>query len=167
MLGVWIREARASKAGFPSGAWEPVETSAAWESVPTRWQVELVFKRLKSLLDLDLLRTQKDSLLGKVWITGKLLYATVIERHVYKRFGHDWNQFDQIRMTTPWRLLKVVRSLINSWIIETHRWCLANQSDCFKVLMERPRRRALQVLPAEVASLLKLSNKLNQCTNII
>ena len=28
------REARASKAGFPSGAWEPVETSAAWEPLP-------------------------------------------------------------------------------------------------------------------------------------
>ena len=47
----------------------------------TRRQVELVFKRLKSLLDIDLLRTQQDSLLGKVWITGKLLYAAVIERH--------------------------------------------------------------------------------------
>ncbi len=141
--------------------------STVVELYRTRWQIELVFKRLKSLLDLDLLRTQKDSLLGKVWINGKLLYATVIERHVYKRFGHDWNQFDQIRMTTPWRLLKVVRSLINSWIIETHRWCLANQSDCFKVLMERPRRRALQVLPAEVASLLKLSNRIKLCTNLI
>lgn len=152
---------------FTTVSEEIMAASAVIELYRTRWQVELVFKRLKSLLDLDLLRTQKDSLLGKVWITGKLLYATVIERHVYKRFGHDWNQFDQIRMTTPWRLLKVVRSLINSWVIETHRWCLANQSDCFKVLMERPRRRPLQVLPAEVASLLKLSNKLNQCTNII
>jgi hypothetical protein len=36
-----------------------------------RWHVELAIKRLKSLLDLDALRTQRDSLLGSVWILGK------------------------------------------------------------------------------------------------
>ena len=36
-----------------------------------RWQVELAFKRLKSLLDLDALRTQQNSRLGEVWIRGK------------------------------------------------------------------------------------------------
>jgi len=102
-----------------------------------------------------------------VWIAGKLLYAVVIERHLYKRFGHDWSQFDQVRKTTPWRLLKIVRSLINSWIIEAHRWRQANQSDCFKVLMERPRRRALQILPSEVASWLKLSDKLKLSVGVI
>ena len=138
-----------------------LEAAALIQLYRTRWQFELVFKRLKSLLDMDLLRTQKDSLLGKTWIAGKLLYATVIERHLYNRFGHDWNRLDQVRVTTPWRLLKIVRSLINSWISETHRWCLANQSDCFKVLRERPRRRTLQTLPSEAASWLKLANKLN------
>ncbi|MGH8551035.1 MAG: transposase [Methylococcales bacterium] len=34
----------------------------------TRWQIELMFKRLKSLLDLDALRTRPKSLLGEVWI---------------------------------------------------------------------------------------------------
>lgn len=148
---------------FTTVSKEVLEASTVIRVYRTRWQVELVFKRLKSLLDLDLLRCQKDSLLGQVWITGKLLYAAVIERHLYKRFGHDWNRLDQVRMTTPWRLLKMVRSLINSWIIETHRWHQANQSDCFKVLMERPRRRALQTLPSEAANWLKLSNKLKLC----
>lgn len=133
----------------------------------TRWQAELVFKRLKSLLDLDLLRTQQASLLGQVWITGKLLYAAVIERHLYRRFGHDWNRFDHVRMTTPWRLIKIVRALVNSWIIETQRWCQANQPDCFKVLMERPRRRTWQTLPSEVASWLKLTNKLKLNARVI
>jgi IS4 transposase len=50
-----------------------LEASTVIPLYRTRWQVELVFKRLKSQLDLDLLRTQKDSVLGKVWITGKLL----------------------------------------------------------------------------------------------
>lgn len=138
-----------------------LEASTLIELYRTRWQVELVFKRLKSLLDLDWLRTQKESLLGQVWITGKLVYAAVIERHLYHRFGHDWHRFDQVRVTTPWRLLKMVRSLINAWISETHRWCPAKQSDCFKVLRERPRRRTLQALPAEADRWLKLANKVN------
>ena len=34
MFGFWTREARASAAGFPSGAWEPVAWEpVAWESV--------------------------------------------------------------------------------------------------------------------------------------
>ena len=152
---------------FTTGSEDVLEASAIINLYRTHWQVELVFKRLKSLLDLDLLRTQQDSLLGNVWITGKLLYAAVIERHLYKRFGHDWNRLDQVRMTTPWRLLKIVRSLINSWILEMHRWCQANQSACFKVLMECPRRRTLQTLPSETTSWLKLANKLKLNTNVI
>ncbi len=148
---------------FTTVSEDALEASTVIELYRTRWQVELAFKRLKSLLDLDLLRTQKESLLGRVWITGKLLYAAVIERHCYKRFGHDWNRTDQTRLTTPWRLLKMVRSLINSWIIETHRWRQANQSECFKVLMERPRRRTLQTLPSEATRWLKLSNNLKLC----
>lgn len=112
---------------FTTVSEDVLDASTAIRLYRTRWQVELTFKRLKSLLDLDLLRSQKESLLGQVWITGKLLYAAVIERHCYQRFGHDWNRVGQIRLTTPWRLLKVVRSLINSWIIETHRWRQANQ----------------------------------------
>lgn len=145
---------------FTTVAEEILKASAVIDLYRTRWQVELVFKRLKSLLDLDLLRTQQASLLGQVWITGKLLYATAIERQLHKRFGHDWSRFDHVRRTTPWRLIKIARSLVNAWIIETQRWRPANQPDCFKVLMERPRRRTLQTLPSEVASWLKLTNKL-------
>ncbi|MDD5462918.1 MAG: transposase [Methylococcales bacterium] len=58
---------------FTTVSEDVLEASTALNLYRTRWQVELVFKRLKSLLDMDLLRTQQDSLLGKVWITGKLL----------------------------------------------------------------------------------------------
>jgi len=144
-----------------------VDGSAVIKLYRTRWQVELAFKRLKSLLDLDLLRTKQDSLLGKLWITGKLLYAVVIERHLYKRFGHNWNRLDQVRITTPWRLLKIVRTLIDSWIHEIERWRPANQRACFEVLRERPRRRTLQNLPSEVVNWLKLCNKLAANNNVI
>lgn len=43
-----------------------------------RWQVELVFKRLKSLLELGHLR-KKDTESARAWIYGKLLVAFLIE----------------------------------------------------------------------------------------
>jgi hypothetical protein len=44
-----------------------------------RWQVELSFKRLKGLLDLDALRA-RTSTLAQVYLLGKLLGAALIER---------------------------------------------------------------------------------------
>ena len=43
-----------------------------------RWQVELAFKRLKSLLDLDALRA-RDKRLARAWIYTNLLAAFLIE----------------------------------------------------------------------------------------
>lgn len=43
-----------------------------------RWQVELAFKRLKSLLHIDELRA-RDSLLARAWLWAHLLFALMIE----------------------------------------------------------------------------------------
>jgi hypothetical protein len=116
-----------------------------------RWQVELVFKRLKSLLGLDELRTRRKSVLGEVWIRGKLLYAVVIERLLHRQMGRDWSRMDQPREATPWRFLKIVRGQVDAWILDAARWREENWPLCFDVVKERPRRRALQTLPARVA----------------
>jgi hypothetical protein len=115
-----------------------------------RWQVELVFKRLKSLLGLDELRTRRKSVLGEVWIRGKLLYAVVIERLLHRQMGRDWSRMDQPRKATPWRFLKIVRGQVDAWIIDARRWRRENWPLCFDVVKERPRRRALQTLPDRV-----------------
>jgi len=39
-----------------------------------RWQIEMAIKRLKSLLDIDKLRS-KEGLIAEIWLNGKLLYA--------------------------------------------------------------------------------------------
>jgi hypothetical protein len=116
-----------------------------------RWQVELVFKRLKSLLGLDELRTRRKSALGEVWIRGKLLYALVIERLLHRQMGRDWSRMDRLREATPWRFLKIVRGQVDAWIIDARRWRSENWPLCFDVVKERPRRRALQTLPSRVA----------------
>jgi hypothetical protein len=52
------------------------ETALSWYEA--RWQIELVFKRLKSLLQLGHLR-MKDTQTARAWIHGKLLLAFLIE----------------------------------------------------------------------------------------
>jgi hypothetical protein len=58
-----------------------------------RWQIELMFKRLKSLLDLDTLRQERPPG-AKAWIEAKLLVALITERLLdegrsFSPWGHD------------------------------------------------------------------------------
>ena len=47
-----------------------------------RWQIELVFKRLKSILAYDELLTRKDST-SQAWLWCKLLTAAICETYIY------------------------------------------------------------------------------------
>lgn len=129
----------------------------------TRWQVELAIKRLKSVLDLDRLRTQAKSALGELWMHGKLLYALVIERRVQKGSLNQGVRLDQPRQATPWRLMKMVRNQVDAWILEVHRRQEAHWPSCLQVLRERPRRRALQTLPEPVIQLHEAYRELGLC----
>ena len=103
------------------------------------------------------MRAKQGSLLGEVWIHGKLLYALVIERRLHKRFDYDWNRLDQPRLATPWRLLKRLRDEVNACILEVHRIREDNRSSCFEVMMERPCARQLQTMPARVTEILGMA----------
>ena len=48
-----------------------------------RWQIELVFKRLKSILDYDKLQTKTD-LTSRAWLHCKLLTAAICELYVQR-----------------------------------------------------------------------------------
>lgn len=133
---------------------DAVEGSAVLALYRCSWQVELMFKRLKSLLDLDHLRTQQHSALGTVWILGKLLYALVIERHIQHQSPADWDRLDQPRRVTPWRLVALARRQVDAWILEVHRQRPERWAACLEVITERPRRRRLQTLPAAVIAFL-------------
>ena len=115
--------------------------------------MELAIKRLKSVLDLDRLRTQAKSALGEVWMHGKLLYALVIERRVQKASPNQGVRLDRPRQATPWRPMKMVRNQVDAWILEVHRRQEAHWPSCLQVLRERPRRRTLQTLPEPVIQL--------------
>jgi len=136
--------------------WPPEQLSA--ETIlalyRVRWQVELVIKRWKSLLDLDRLRARRGSALATVWLTGKLLYAWLIERRARRRLGDHWTRLDQHRTATWWRVWKLIAAEVAVAILGVEHWRRDDWSECLAVLAERPRRRKLQTLPRAVISLL-------------
>ena len=130
----------------------PTATIAALYRV--RWQVELVIKRLKSVLDIDRLRARKDGPLAELYLHGKLLYAWVLEKWARRRCGDDWNRLDRPRRATPWRVWKRLRQELAVAISGGLTWNLSHWSACLEVMQERPRRRPLQTLPDRVNRLI-------------
>ncbi len=66
-----------------------------------RWQVELVIKRLKFLVDIDRLRARHGSALADLYLHGKLLYAWLLETWARRRYGNGWDRRDGPRDTGP------------------------------------------------------------------
>lgn len=130
----------------------PSATIAALYRV--RWQVELVIKRLKSLLDLDRLRAREHRALAELYLHGKLLYTWVLEKRARCRCGGDWNRLDQPRRATPWRVWKLLHQELAIAISGVCHWNLVRWQACIEVLQERPRQRQLQTLPERVNRLI-------------
>lgn len=112
-----------------------------------RWQVELLIKRWKSLLHLDAVRTRAGSVLGDVWLHGKLLYALLIERRARRLGGPQWDRLDQFRSATWWRLWKLVQQQVAPLITGVQHWTLSQWPAALKALTERRRKRSLQRIP--------------------
>lgn len=115
-----------------------------------RWQVELIFKHFKSLLNLDELRARAGSALGNVWLHGKLIYACLIERRAINRCGDDWTSLDGERRGTWWRIWKLIAQELIPLITLSQCWDLRAWPSALNALAERKRKRKLQSLPTEV-----------------
>ncbi|MDZ4099501.1 MAG: transposase [Methylophilaceae bacterium] len=130
-----------------------LDTQAVAELYRVRWQVELVIKRLKSLLDIDRLRARKDSKLADLYLHGKLLFAAVTQKIAQRRFSRAATRMDAERSITPWRLWRMIAEEIKSGL----KACFPKKGrfidDCIKSLCERPRKRNLQGLPDRVLEL--------------
>jgi hypothetical protein len=118
-----------------------------------RWQVELVIKRLKSLLDIDCLRARKHSDLAELYLYGKLLYAAVIEKIATRRFKPSPTSTIEERILTSLRPWILVAYDVQSWLISSMPAHLDYAADATKALRERPRKRKLQTLPKQVCKL--------------
>lgn len=121
-----------------------------------RWQVELVIKCLKSLLDMDCLRARKDSDLAELYLYGKLLYAAVVEKIATRRFKPSPTNSTEERILTPWRPWVLVANEVQSWLISSMPAQIEYAADAIKALCERPRKRTLQTLPKPICRLLEV-----------
>lgn len=120
-----------------------------------RWQVELAFKKWKSVLDVDALRAKQGSALAQVWLYGKLLYALLVNRRMRHLFGEINDELDQERTATWWRAMALTAEVVRPLITGVEFWPPQASADQVQVLAERPRRRRkLQTLPDEVIAFL-------------
>jgi hypothetical protein len=118
-----------------------------------RWQIEIVFKRWKSLLGLSQLRGKEMSELSWSWLYGKLLYCLLIERRGRGRMGEEKELGN--RRQSLWRVWKMVKEEVSGIIVGSQSWSLEKWEEALKVLCERKRKRKLQSLPEEVLSYVK------------
>lgn len=139
---------------FTTVAPEILSTTVIAELYRVRWQVELVIKRLKSLLDVDQLRAREGSALAPLYLHGKLLYAWVVERRARRRCGEAWMRLDGPRQATWWRVWKLIKQEVAIMISGVKQWNFERWEQCLAVMQERPRRRTLQTLPDRVNRLI-------------
>lgn len=111
-----------------------------------RWQVELLMKRLKSLLHLDQLRAQ-DPGLAQVYLLGKMLGALLVDELTGQVADRCPTWFQSVeRPVSPWRLTAVLYDALRSWVsgVATLDGVLAALPDLGRYLRDSPRRRPQQ-----------------------
>lgn len=132
-----------------------LETEAVTALYRVRWQVEIVIKRLKSLLTVDELRAKKNSDLAELYLHGKLLYAAVTAKLAQQRWPQAQRTLDAPRQLTDWRLWRSLADALKAGV----KACFAPQpqfaADFLKSITERPRQRQLQSLPNKVHRLIE------------
>jgi hypothetical protein len=129
---------------------EVLSAKTVLELYRCRWQIELLFKRYKSLLDLDQARARAGSVLGQVWLHGKMLYACLIERRAEWRCGPTWTRLDKERSGSLWRVWRLIRDELMPLITLSQCWDLRDWPAALTALAERPRKRRLQRLSPTV-----------------
>jgi len=133
-----------------------LDTDTVMELYSLRWQVELFIKRLKSLLDIDKLRSKEESALNMVYIYGKLLFTTLLMKRTDATFNvsNIGTDPEKSRDITPWRFWKMIRDEMKSIILVASSWKKENHLVAVEVMKERPRKRKLQTLPLKIQNLI-------------
>jgi len=123
---------------------EQISAGSIGKLYRSRWQIELVIKRLKSVLNLDALRAKRGSRLAQVYLLGKSLYALMIEMRA-------------LRMTrtrdVEWRVWRIIADQVRNWITLSHLLDPEINRNVLKVLKERSRKR--QRLRSKIARIVQ------------
>lgn len=120
-----------------------------------RWQIELCIKRLKSILNIDLLRAKKGSKLAEIYLLGKLLYAVLVEKIYAQRYANlGVTEFDRERKLSPWRLIQALNDQVKLDLLAEYPIHEKNIEDSIKSMSERPRVRKLQGFNEYISALI-------------
>jgi hypothetical protein len=138
----------------PAAGQGGLDAQTIFEVYRVRWQIELTFKRLKSILNLDKLRARAKSPLSDLWLSGKMLYVLMIDRRARRKFGNSYNRLDTRRTATSWRILHIIADEVRSIVVSANYWKEDACEDVLKVISERARRRQLQRLPEKALTAL-------------
>jgi hypothetical protein len=114
-----------------------------------RWQVELVFKRLKSVLGFDRLRVTSDPQLAQVYLLTKLLVALLLGQAEWQLALSAPAAFqDAQRPLSRWRLQQVLLEIFRTAVcgVLTEERFLAHLPQLARYLCDEPRRRQRQSL---------------------
>lgn len=139
---------------------EVLDTKAVTDLYRVRWQVEVVIKRLKSLLLVDELRAHKGTKLAELYLYGKLLYAAVTAKIAQQRWPQAARKMDAPRQVTDWRLWRTVADELKGIFKASFTPKARFAKDYLKSVTERPRKRRLQSLPEEVHTLIERCREL-------
>jgi len=104
---------------LPAGAWSIRQVLWLYR---LRWQIELAIKRLKSLIQIDHLRSQ-DPRMVQTYLLGKLLVALLLDELIQQVAYHqpDWFHSWE-RPVSIWRLTQFLWESLYNWIIHPVSW---------------------------------------------
>ena len=128
---------------------EDFDTASIANLYRLRWQIELAFKRLKSILHIDRLPA-KDPALAKSWILAHLILALLIERKSEGLLVQaPQEEREQGRSRSTWRMYKLLSQALKAAIQGV--WNLSNITHhghtFWRSIWEPPRRRKYQQIP--------------------
>lgn len=105
-----------------------------------RWQIEIVIKRLKSVIEIDKLRSKIKSQLSEVYLLGKSIYALLIAKRA--------KEFKEVK-EIEWRVWKLISEQIRPIITQVKNWKKEYVELAKHQLKERKRRRKRQLEMAQ------------------
>jgi hypothetical protein len=134
---------------LPNDHWTPLDILALYRF---RWQIELVFKQLKSLLSFDLLRAT-DPQLAQVYLLTKILIALLLGEAAWQLALQttDWCE-DTDHPLSLWCVTQLLFEALRSSVcgIVTLQMILDHKDALKRYLTDAPRHRLRQLFPPEL-----------------
>ena len=121
-----------------------LDAAGVGELYRARWQVELMFKRFKSLGGLGKLKSRKDGSSAKAWVYAKLLVAALAQRMVRPNGPIADAAGSEPRRHSAWSRMRLALGVVAQLIGGTRRLLLASDEHAMLKMRPTPRKRAFQ-----------------------